>query len=257
MVRELIGQGPLLASSGVAWGLMLRRTYPWLQALNTAYPLFALAAVVLAASRGGLITALIALAIVPLTLPRLSAWRRLVLFGAVASLTWAAFALLPGTLPDLERNLERLARVEEDLLDGTMTGRTTIWAAGVEVFVNSPIVGVGVGAYARAIEPILGRYAGAHNAFWSVAVTSGLVGLVLFAGMFMITLTGVLANPDRRTEYLVLFAALVVTMMPSNYENSKFVWFVLALLSSARPVMLHAGARAPTAPMSGHPDRST
>lgn len=240
----------------MAWGLMLRRTYPWLQALNAAYPVFALAAVVLAASRGGLFTALVALTIIPLTLPQLSTVRRLVLFGAVASVAWAAFTLTPQAVPDLERNLERLARADEDLLDGTMTNRTMIWAAGAEVFATSPIVGVGVGAFARAVEPIYGRAVGAHNAFWSVAVTAGIVGLMLFAGMFMVTFTGVMVNPDRRTEYLVLLAALLVTMMPSNYESNKFVWFILALLSSARPIMLHYGARAPTVPIAAHPDHA-
>jgi O-antigen ligase len=222
----------------MAWGLVLRHSFPWLRALNMAYPVFAFVAVILAASRGGLLTALVGFLVVPMTLLHLSTLRRIVLITAVTVVALSVSTWLPQAVPDLERNLERLARVEEDLIGGTMTVRTDIWAAGAEVFVTSPIVGVGIGTYSRVIEPILGSARVAHNAFWSIAVTTGIVGLTLFVGMFVVVLVGVVASPQRRTEYSILLAALIVASMPSNAESDKFLWYILAVLASARPVML-------------------
>ena len=226
----------------MAWGLVLRSSFPLLRALNAAYPVLALFAVVLAASRGGLLTALVGLVVIPLTLPRLRPVWRMMLVAAVSAAVWSVFTWLPVAAPDLQRNFERLGRVEEDLVAGTMSGRTGIWAAGVEVFLTSPIVGVGVGAYNRAVEPILGSARSAHNAFLAIAVTTGLVGLLLFAGMFAMVFVGLMAHSARHADYFVLLAALIVATMPANNENNKYLWFILAILSAARPVMVRVDA---------------
>lgn len=225
----------------MAWGLMLRRAYPALQLVNTLYPLVALAGVVLAASRGGLLTALVGLVIVPLALRHVGLVRRVVLSLGVAAVAFASFMWFPQAVPDLERNLERLGAVEEELVGGTMTGRTDIWMAGLQVFHDSPVLGVGVGTYAYAVEPVLGRFRGAHNAFWSVAVTTGVIGALLFFAMFAVVLVGLTASRPRRVDALVLFAALLVSVLPLNVENNKFVWFTLAVLASVRPVMIRVG----------------
>lgn len=222
----------------MAWGLVLRRPFRVLHLFNVGYPLFALLAVVLAASRGGLITGVVALTIIPLTLPHLGTWLRLTLLATVAAIGVFGLSWLPQVAPDLERNLERLGRLDEDLIEGTMTGRTTIWAAGTEVFLTSPIVGVGTGGFNSAVQPILGSARSAHNAFLSVAVASGSIGLILFSAMFVVVLIGVFKRPERRGEYLVLLFALLVSTMPANSENNKYLWYVLAVLSSARPVTL-------------------
>jgi O-antigen ligase len=73
-----------------------------------------------------------------------------------------------------------------------------------------------------------------------VVVETGLVGLSLFALLLAVALVGIVVNPARRLEHLVLFAALMVAMMPTNSANDKFAWFILAAFASARPVTLVA-----------------
>jgi O-antigen ligase len=231
----------------MAWSLLLRRSFPRMQVLHALYPLFAIVAVVLAASRGGFVTALVALAIIPLTMSRLGAWRRLALFATVALASLAAFAWVPQAFPTIEQNIARLSETDEELLGGTLTGRTNIWSAGVEAFLGDPVQGTGMGTFNQAIVPYYGRPRSPHNAFLSVAVGTGLIGLILFVALIAIVLIGVLARSERRLEYLVLLTALVVGMMPTNSDNDKFVWLILGLLASARPILIHVEGGARTA----------
>ncbi len=235
----------------MAWGLSLRRAHRLLQPLNVAYPWLALLAVMLGASRGGLLTALVALLVVPLLFGRLGVLPRFALFVAIAAGAWIGFDLIPTAFPTLQANIERLGEVDEQLMGGTLTGRTDIWAAGFQVYRTSPVVGVGMGGFNRAIQPIHGSARSPHNAFLSVAVGSGAIGLLLFLGLMIVPLVGVLANPARRVEHLVLYMALVVSMMPTNSDDDKYVWFILAALAAARPVVVvldrePAGSRAGT-----------
>jgi O-antigen ligase len=231
----------------MAWSLLLRKSFPRVQLLHALYPFFAIVAVVLAASRGGFVTAIVALAIIPLTMSRLGAWRRIALFAAVAFASLAAFTWVPQAFPAIEQNLTRLSETDEELLGGTLTGRTDIWSAGVEAFRSDPVLGTGMGTFGQAIVPFYGRPRSPHNAFLSVAVGTGLVGLILFVALIAIVLIGILVQPARRTEFLVLLTALVVGMMPTNSDNDKFAWLILGLLASARPVLIHIGRGARSA----------
>ncbi len=73
--------------------------------------------------------------------------------------------------------------------DPTLTGRTDIWAAAFDAWIEAPITGLGVGFWASPTDPLLGLalhrigYAAghAHNGLLNVAVELGLVGVVLVA----------------------------------------------------------------------------
>ena len=224
-----------------AWGLVLRARHSLLFWINALYPAFAVIAVVLSASRGGLITLLVALTVIPLSLPRLGTTRRLLVFGLVAGISVGTFVAAPQVWTGLHTNLERLeSTVDEIGGGGTLTGRTLIWEAGLDAFLASPIVGHGHATFGAAIEPIFGQGRSAHNAYLSVAVGSGLIGLGLFVGTILVVVAGILATPERRLEFLVIVATLLVGMMPANLEHTKSVWFVLGWLAAARPFTLVA-----------------
>lgn len=233
----------------MAWGLTIRPVFRFLTVVNALYPLFAMGAVVLAASRGGLITAAFALLIIPVTLHQLDVPRRVLLFAVVVGSLWAAFVFAPNLFPNLQQNIQRLEQVDEQLLEGTLTGRTVIWQAGFEVFRNNLLLGVGAAGFNQSIVEIHGSARSPHNAFLAVAVESGAIGLVLFAGLFVITFVGIIANPVGRMERLVLLLALVVAMLPTNSHNDKFAWFIVAMLATSRPIQVLVDGSARAAPV--------
>ncbi len=224
-------------------GASSRRPLP-LRILNSAYPVAALAAVVLGASRGGLFVMLTCLLIVPLTIHRLAWWRRLLLAAMLAASTTVLALVAPTVFPDVQASIERLSGASEELTSGTLTGRTTIWSHGMEMLEAAPIFGSGAGSFAYLHHRLTGEFKSAHNAFLAVAVGSGLVGLTLFVALIVLAFVSALhSNREVRPYLLVLLAALVVAMLPANSQNDKFLWFVLALAGSQAPIYLVSRTR--------------
>jgi O-antigen ligase len=243
--RDVGGLNPnafsIVSALGIpmAWYLGCYWRRGFLTWLNFLFPAIAMLGVVLAASRGGLLTTLLALTVIPLTSRSLGSLRRVLLFALLALASWAAFAYAPRIYPELERNLERLAGTAAELESGTLTGRRTIWQVGYELFRSKPMLGIGFGAFPSASMGALGEPKGMHNAYFAVAVERGLVALILFAGMLITVVVSVVrVDAGERMFFLVLLAALLLSMVPTNSENEKFSWFLLALLSAQRPIVL-------------------
>jgi O-antigen ligase len=106
--------------------------------------------------------------------------------------------------------------------------------AGLRVFPRNPIIGVGLNGYPRATQGVLGEHKGAHNAYMSILVELGLVGLILFLAILANTFLAARAAPlQERKLLLVLFFTLVIGLMPRAWETKKPTWVILALLHSA------------------------
>jgi O-antigen ligase len=238
----------------MAWRLTFSWRRGWLYWLNLLFLPAAALGIILAASRGGLITSLVALLVIPLTFAKLTPLRRLGLTLLIGFMVVGATIYVPVLFPDLQVNIERLSATSEEVQEGDLTGRRDIWAAGLQVFADHPYVGVGSGAFRQAIEPIYGRALGAHNAFVSVLVELGIVGILLWLAMLGLLVYGILkVETPYRLFNLVLFATLIVAMLPTNSENDKFAWFVMSLIAAECPVLFRLAqpADAPLRP-SGH-----
>lgn len=223
----------------MAWRLSLLRRRIILMWLNLLYLPFAIFAIVLAASRGGMIAAIVALTIIPLTFSRLGLLRKIGLTALLAVGVWVIFVYAPQAFPSLQANLARIGETSSELREGTLTNRTDIWAAGLEVFSENSYAGVGLGAYAAAVEPIYGKRAVAHNVFLSVLVSLGVVGLMLFLLMLVILIAPSLYLPQKQKAFcLTIFLSLFVSFMSLSIEDRKPTWFVFALLACESAVMV-------------------
>lgn len=253
MARDT-GRDPNEFATVLAWGipiaawLVARGSGGLLRAVNLAYPVLVVVGIVLSASRGGLLAALIALLAIPFLIAGMGVVRRLVILLVLSAAVTAAFVWVPAQFPQLYANLDRLGDVGTELTEGTLTGRTIIWREGMRIFMSSPITGVGAGAASGLyVQTFLGRERVAHNTFLQIATETGAVGVLLFLVMIACAAAGI---PRMQRAFrpfaLVLLAAIVVGMMPLTIGTKKFTWFALALLASQAPVVLSlAHARAP------------
>ena len=230
----------------MAWYLAVTRLGWLTRWFNRVYLPVSLIALLLTASRGGFLAGLVALTIVPLSLGRLD-WRsKAILSIIVIASAYAIATVIPPT------SWQRLTTTHSELSSGTIGFRKIIWAAGLNVAFAHPVVGVGAGAFASSVAPELARPFAAHNAFLAVLVEQGVVGLALFAMMFIAAfVTSSRLSPMAARFRVVLLATLVIGVMPLNWDYIKTLWFVLALLAAQSVVVDRARRR--YKPPSGHP----
>jgi len=226
----------------IAWYLFLRNQKGVLSWVNMAYILFALFGIILTASRGGLLIAAMALFIIPLTLFDLHKRARYIIIVFLAVVSFSSLLYLPEVYPKLEENVERLKGTPGEIREGTMANRRVIWNAGIQVYKDNPILGVGAHGYRFAVQgfgvdPSTGvrvdyfHFARApHNTYLSVLVDTGLIGFLLFATIFVIALIAALySDKIAKKFYVVLFVVLLIALIPLGWEYNKSTWFILTL----------------------------
>jgi O-antigen ligase len=194
--------------------------------LAAGYLPLALAAVVLTASRGGFIAAMLALSGCALLLA--VNHRKAVLAGVLALPALAAvlWALAP------RETFERLATIPSQLGYGDLNQRWNIWYAGWGAFARAPLVGSGAGTFvaAAATNPI----DTAHNSPLSIAVGGGLCALVL-AGLIVALVTRSVGR-TRGPLRIALFTVLLVwgvTSLVDTVEENRSTWLLLGIIALA------------------------
>jgi O-antigen ligase len=215
----------------IAWHLVMHRR----GIVRIAALIFVGAApigLLLTATRGALVAGIAASAIVPLTLFRQSSLRSYAIAGVLLIVaTLSAIQVVP------TYNWERMgSTVSEVTGGGDLTGRTRIWSAGLHAFPERPLLGAGAGAYGAAVDPYFrsnGRYINPHNVAIGLLVEEGIVGLLLFAGIFGASAWTIFRSPP---PYGALWGVLLLTWlvggMTGNPETQKVTWVLFGFVSS-------------------------
>ncbi len=121
--------------------------------------------------------------------------------------------ILPRIFP--QQTIDRL------LMEGSIEGRSVLWRYGIVPFLNSPIIGQGLGAASRYI----GRPS--HSMYVDILSSSGLVGGGLFLGMLLdIGFSGVRYKKD----ILFLCISLFLPLMSINGYNTTSQWIPIFML---------------------------
>jgi exopolysaccharide production protein ExoQ len=210
----------------MAWYLGMTYDRPLIRWLCRLYIPVGLLGIGLTGSRGGMVASIVGLSLIPWTLNRVSSRNRALALVLIMMSGVLAVRYVPTTL------IERFASTQSDIEEGKVGGRLKLWVAGAKAFSYKPIVGYGVTSFKRAIDPYLYQQSQvAHNSYLSVLVEEGLVGLFLWMLMLSAAFFAILKLPlDERRFALVLFATLLITMLPLTWEDRKQVWVVLAML---------------------------
>jgi O-antigen ligase len=221
----------------VAWYLT-RDQNRWVRLMSAIYVAVAPLGVVLTGSRGSFLAGLVALAIIPLTI-RAFSFR---LYATLAAVLVVGGFITVRYVP--ESSWARLLTIQDEVSGGgTMSGRTDIWNAGLSVAFDNPILGVGAGAYAPAVMPVLHYAKTSHNSLLSITVEQGLVGLTLFVAILggctlvILRLSGV-----DRALWAVTAIAWLIGAMSVGWETRKLTWLLVGLLA-AQPILRRAPRR--------------
>jgi O-antigen ligase len=182
-------------------------------------------AICLTGSRGAFISSAVAALIFPLTFGSLSKGQKWLMLSTLLVLVVTALAFLPQTTWD------RIGTIHSEVTEGTLTKRTYIWAAGLDVYREHPILGVGAGAFGPSVYSKLDIPYVAHNSYLSVLVELGAVGGILFAAVLLalLRLATLLPKLERRM-WMVLLLTWSVAVLSVTWEHRKPTWFLVGLL---------------------------
>src|SRR5581483_1504336 len=139
--------------------------------LFISYVPAAIAGVILTGSRGA------ALALLASAVPFALSSARRIRVGWVLSFVAVSVAVA-FTVP--ANILSRFATIPEELLQGSLANRRTVWSIGWSLAANHPIFGLGAGAGDATLSSAFGATRIAHNVPLALALDGGALGVSLF-----------------------------------------------------------------------------
>jgi O-antigen ligase len=192
--------------------------------LALAYMPLGLLAVLLTASRGGFIAAMLALAGSALVLARSHPGRVIAGTLALPTLGAAVWLIVP------RETLDRLSTISEQLEGGNLNERVNIWALGWKAFVHAPLVGTGAGSFVSAAR--LAPIDTAHNTALSILVGGGLCAFFLAAAVVVLAMDAVRKlHGQLLAAMATALLAWMVTTLTAAVEENRSTWLLLALIA--------------------------
>jgi O-antigen ligase len=180
-------------------------------------------AVLLTASRGGFLAALVALA-GSLLILALGHARRIAagVFALPPFITALWFVIPAGTF-------ERLATIPEQLQGGDFNQRVNIWSAGWRAFVHAPLFGTGAGSFVAAAH--LAPADTAHNTVLSILVAGGLCALLLASLLLALAVRATFQiNGPLRLTLATCLLVWAITSLTATAEENRTTWLLFSLI---------------------------
>ncbi len=211
-----------------------------LRVINGAYLLLAAFGILLTSSRGGLLSVTAASLIIPFSIRSLKGGKKLAVIWALVAMAFTIINYVP------ESSWKRLATLSEILEDestrsyGLQEGpniRVVVWRQGFETFKTNPtvaVIGVGASSFKEGIGNVRGEHFVAHNSFISVLIELGLIGFILFFGIFYYCIRSIIQMEGiRRLCWGFALLAWSVGVQFLSYEHRKETWLVLGMIMAA------------------------
>jgi O-antigen ligase len=224
--------GTLALAVPIVWYQMTRyNRWRW---WNKLFLVMVVLAILLTASRGGLVSLGMA-SIYPLWTMRKISWSQ--------RLAMLALLLISGVTVFHFRDaisFHRLATIGPQFATRDLNGRYQVWIRGAEVLMENPLLGVGPGAFGTALGIGGGAKVHAHNTMLEVAVEHGVIGFVLFVSI-IVSLFWPLCSlaPAERALLITVLAIWLVASSALSWENREITWLVWALCGTCRRSWSH------------------
>ena len=212
----------------IALYLVTAQKKQWLTALCWIQILAGFTAILLTATRGAMFA--LAIGVVMMARPalsRMSGVQRVTGALACLALVLCTLYVIPQT------SIDRFLSSGTELTEGTLTHRTVIWAAGLQVFREHTFLGIGAGAYGASVVKIIDIPYIAHNTFLSVLVELGVVGASLLALLLASMVYSAFKFPYlEKRIWLALLGTWVVGASSVTWENRKTTWLLFGLITA-------------------------
>ena len=115
--------------------------------------------------------------------------------------------------------------------EGSNQGRMVMWKKATAVIIENPLMGVGIGNFPLAVkatatyrEPIY-----AHNTYLDIAVETGIINMLVWMGILLITMRGFWQKAEKDKLFLGALVSLIVFSAHSLVETAVYSPVVLTL----------------------------
>jgi O-antigen ligase len=188
--------------------------------------MLAATAVFLTASRGPVLAASGLLLFLPAVFFRSSEKQKAALVAVAVIAAAVVLSLVPAA------SWKRLGTIGAQVETGTFNDRTIIWEAGLGVFRQNPIIGIGAGAFSTVVHNSTGVSYVAHNTFLSILVEQGLIGFGLFLALLIYSIRSCLHMPRfERALWLTMLMTMSIGIFSLTWEYRKPIWLIFGLIS--------------------------
>lgn len=234
----------MVAAVPLALFLLRRKPFGLAGAVNLLYLGVGATAVVLTASRAGFIALVVAGLGMLVMMRDARPVARLTLLGTLLLLAVLFAILVP------EHTLDRIASIGAKLQRMDFNNRSLNWMAGLTLFAQDPLVGVGAGAFEGATAHLIDVPRSSHSTWIGVIVETGLIGACLWFAAIGLSLGGLRqADAALRRALLAAIVPMMIGMMVTGWDHRKVPWllFMLAVCSvrlESRPLVAGADGAA-------------
>jgi len=150
---------------------------------------------------------------------------------------------------------ENIVSISKSILPSIMAGTDTVrlryglWQAGIRMWVDHPIAGVGIGKfgenlarYGWDIVPV--RYQaiqlGAHNMYIAILSETGIIGLFIFIGMFVLALKDLVTAmrssntdiSDLAKNWIIVIILVLLAGITKHDQYDKLNWIMIGIAVS-------------------------
>jgi len=184
--------------------------------INFAYVILVFFAIMMSASRSGMINYLLTVSIVAIIyFQKILSKYNVLYFLIIAILTiYLLFVINVLDFSLLTRNIDRLLTSKAELESGNLNNRIYLWTESINVFLDHPM-GVGLGQFGEYNKLGLGS----QNGYLSVLVSLGFAGFVSYIVLLIYCFLFVYRTSIERT-YKYLFFLVFVSMGLANTTSS-------------------------------------
>lgn len=126
--------------------------------------------------------------------------------------------------------IDRVLRIFEDN-DASFDGRMNLLQKGKEIFIESPLFGNGLAQF----EVLSGYGVYSHNNYVEVAVSGGILGLILYYGLYLFVFYNLFKNHilNKFRYFIVIISILIIDLaVVSIYSKTQFLFLMLLLCST-------------------------
>lgn len=128
-----------------------------------------------------------------------------------------------------------LKRLKETTEEGK-TGRDELWTAGMNIFYDNPILGVGRSGFLKEMNIYFGLPMDTHNVFISLLATTGLIGFLFFILFFIRIWKYAFYSYKYSKSILFLIILFILTVHMSKAGGiltQIFPWFIFSIVIGA------------------------